>query len=438
MSRELKPYPKYKDSGVKWIGEIPGTWEVSKIKYLVKFNELTLSENVSPMMNIQYIDIGSIDSTGNILNAENMKFEDAPSRARRILRKDDTIISTVRTYLRAIATINVDKKNLIGSTGFAVLTPTEKVNSTYLSFLLHTSTYIDQIVSRSTGVSYPAITSNELSNIECIMPDKLNQDKIAIFLMKKTSEIDALIADKEKLISLLEEKRQAVITETVTKGLDPNVKMKDSGIEWIGEIPVHWEVIKIRFLGKLQNGISKGGAYFGKGDPFVSYSNVYNNMIIENNTEELLESTDQEKNLYSVEKGDVFFTRTSETVEEIAIASTCVESIENATFAGFLIRFRPNKNYLYDGFSKYYFRSHLRENYFIKEMNLVTRASLNQTVLKNYQVILPPLGEQVKIGEYLDEKNSYFTNLIQIVSSQISKLKEYRESLIYEAVTGKI
>src|SRR5699024_12594486 len=119
-----------------------------------------------------------------------------PTRRSSDLRKDDTIISTVRTYLRAIATINVDKKNLIGSTGFAVLTPTEKVNSTYLSFLLHTSTYIDQIVSRSTGVSYPAITSNELSNIECIMPDKLNQDKIAIFLMKKTSEIDALIADK--------------------------------------------------------------------------------------------------------------------------------------------------------------------------------------------------------------------------------------------------
>src|SRR5699024_1751633 len=143
MSRELKPYPKYKDSGGKRIGEIPGTWEVSKIKYLVKFNELTLSENVSPMMNIQYIDIGSIDSTGNILNAENMKFEDAPSRARRILRKDDTIISTVRTYLRAIATINVDKKKLIDYTGFSVLHIIVIINSTFISFLLLSFTYIN-------------------------------------------------------------------------------------------------------------------------------------------------------------------------------------------------------------------------------------------------------------------------------------------------------
>src|SRR5690625_1055289 len=102
---ELKPYPKYKDSGVEWIGEIPQDWRISKVKYKARINELTLAETTDSNTQIKYIDIGSVDSTGKILLKEKMKFEHAPSRARRVLRKNDTIISTVRTYLRAIATI---------------------------------------------------------------------------------------------------------------------------------------------------------------------------------------------------------------------------------------------------------------------------------------------------------------------------------------------
>lgn len=135
---------------------------------------------------------------------------------------------------------------------------------------------------------------------------------------------------------MFEEKRQAVITETVTKGLDPDVKMKDSGVEWIGDIPEHWSLRKIRYSGRLQNGISKSGTDFGHGYPFVSYGDVFKNPILPFEVEGLVNSTKLERTLYSVEKGDVFFTRTSETIEDITYASTCLAEIKEATFAGFL------------------------------------------------------------------------------------------------------
>ena len=214
--------------------------------------------------------------------------------------------------------------------------------------------------------------------------------------------------------------------------------MKDSGVEWIGEIPEQWNAKKLRYLGELQNGISKSAQYFGKGFPFVSYSDVYKNEEIPNEVNGKLESTTSERELYSVKEGDVFFTRTSETIEEIGFASTCFSSIEDSTFAGFLIRFRPNEKMLYKGFSKYYFRSNIHRRFFVKEMNIVTRASLSQELLKQLPVLIPPINEQKKIYNFLNRKISDIDKLIIDIGVQINNLNEYKKSLISEIVTGKI
>ena len=141
---------------------------------------------------------------------------------------------------------------------------------------------------------------------------------------------------------------------------------------------------------------------------------------------------------YSVQKGDVFFTRTSETIEEIGFSSTCFETIQHSTFAGFLIRFRPNKNILCPFFSSYYFSSKIHRSYFVKEMNLVIRASLSQELLKNLPVLLPPLSEQLLIAEFINEESSKIDSSISLLQRQIAKLKEYKSILIDNAVTGKI
>ena len=184
--------------------------------------------------------------------------------------------------------------------------------------------------------------------------------------------------------------------------------------------------------------MSKGADYFGSGFPFVSYGDVYNNIALPLNIDGLAKSTKADQETYSVIRGDVFFTRTSETIEEIGFASTCLETIENAIFSGFLIRFRPFSDNLFEGFSKYYFRSQLHRLFFVKEMNLVTRASLSQELLKKLPVLLPPIPEQYKIAAYLDKRMKFINVKIEKTKKIIKLQKEYRAALISEVVTGKI
>jgi len=284
----------------------------------------------------------------------------------------------------------------------------------------------------------PQITVNQVQNNTIPIPSLENQRRIADYLDDKCGKIDLYIEKQQQVIEKLKAYKQAIITEAVTKGLDPTVHMKDSGIEWISMIPEHWKVRRLRYLGSCVNGISKGGEFFGSGFPFVSYGDVYKNMELPHSVEGLVQTTEDEREWYSVKEGDVFFTRTSETIEEVALTSTCMQTIENATFAGFLIRFRPNSNLIAKEFSKYYFRSEKHRLFFVKEMNLVTRASLSQELLKRLPVLLPPIEEQKEIAQHLENKCNEIDSAISKQTSIIEKLTEYKKSLIYEAVTGKV
>lgn len=151
----------------------------------------------------------------------------------------------------------------------------------------------------------------------------------------------------------------------------------------------------------------------------------------------LVESTATDRRIFSVKRGDVFFTRTSETIEEIGFASTCLSDLDNATFAGFLIRFRPSGNALLPEYARYYFRNSKLRKYFVKEMMIVTRASLGQNLLKNLPVLIPPKDEQLEIAQHLDMKLSEINDCIAAEEKYLSTLQSYRQSLIYEYVTGK-
>jgi type I restriction enzyme S subunit len=289
-----------------------------------------------------------------------------------------------------------------------------------------------------TGSAQPKLTQEALMSIKIIEPPISEQSEIANYLDHKTTQIDTLISKKQQFISLLQEERIAVINQAVTKGLDPKVKMKDSGIAWLGEIPEHWEIKKLKYVGNCQNGISEGAEFFGTGHPFVSYSDVYKNEILPKNVFGLANSNEKHQEHYSVEENDVFFTRTSETIEEIGIASICYDKIEKAVFAGFLIRFRPNTEIINKEFSKYYFRCFIPRTFFVKEMNLVTRASLSQELLKRLPIILPSINEQQRISTFLDKKTSGIDTVISKSKQEIELLKEYKTALISEVVTGKV
>jgi type I restriction enzyme S subunit len=150
----------------------------------------------------------------------------------------------------------------------------------------------------------------------------------------------------------------------------------------------------------------------------------------------LVESTEDERIRYSVKRGDVFFTRTSETADEVGFSSVCLKTIPDATFAGFVIRVRPVTEDLLPEFAQYYFRNPFVSQYFAKEMMVVTRASLNQDILKSLPVLIPPRDEQAQIAKYLGERRSYFDSLAANLRKQIETLEQYRKSLIHEYVTG--
>lgn len=220
VTKGLNPNVKMKDSGVEWIGEIPEHWNLSKVKYEAFINKNTLNENTDPFTEIEYIDIGSVNSKGEVLNKENYRFEGAPSRARRIINSGDTLISTVRTYLKAITTVEIQQENLIASTGFAVLTPKENIRSKYLGYIFKSSVYVDEIVSRSTGVSYPAINASEIGSLELIFPSVEEQNSIIEYLNRELNNVDSIIRLVENQIEKLKEYRQSLIYEAVTGKID--------------------------------------------------------------------------------------------------------------------------------------------------------------------------------------------------------------------------
>ncbi len=214
-----RPYPAYKPSGVEWLGDVPEHWEVKRLKYLATINDETLSETTSPDFEFSYIDIGSVDSVKGIVATEDKIFKTAPSRARRIVRMGDTIVSTVRTYLRAIAPIRAKHSNMIVSTGFAVVRP-RSIDQGFMSYALRESGFIDAIVARSVGVSYPAVNASEIGTIPVPLPSTDEQTAIADFLDRETAKIDKLIAKIETAIERLREYRTALITAAVTGKID--------------------------------------------------------------------------------------------------------------------------------------------------------------------------------------------------------------------------
>lgn len=166
----MQKYPAYKDSDISWVGEIPVHWCIKPIKHFVAINPNALPENTSPDFEIEYIDIGNVSSDGLINPPEKMTFGNAPSRARRILETGDTIISTVRTYLKAVAFINFKQGNLIASTGFAVLRGNGKVNSRFLRYSVLCHSFVESVTANSVGVSYPAINSSAFGRLKLPFP----------------------------------------------------------------------------------------------------------------------------------------------------------------------------------------------------------------------------------------------------------------------------
>jgi type I restriction enzyme S subunit len=431
----MAKYKKYKDSGIEWIGDIPDHWEVKKLKRELKFiTGFTPSSGKS-----EYYENGSEtwvtirDMKGKYINDSSTKItlkaiEDYKPT---LLPKNSLLYS----FKLSVGKVSFNTTELYTNEAILAILSDKDINLNFFYYLLP----LQLIYNANENIYGAKILNQELiKNTSLLIPREDEQKKIADYLDDKIAELNKLITKKNKLLELYKKEKDVIINQLVTKGINQKVKFKNSGIDYIGDIPENWKIKKLRYLGNCSNGISKSGDEFGFGSPFVSYSDVYKNLILPNDVEGLVNSSDTDKINYSILKGDVFFTRTSETVEEIGITSTCLQTIKDAVFAGFLIRFRPLNNILFVGFSKYYFSAQIHRRFFVKEMNLVTRASLSQELLKRLPVALPPIKEQKEIAKYLDKYLLKVESKSAQTKKYIDLLKKYKTALIREVVTGKI
>jgi type I restriction enzyme S subunit len=431
VAERSRSYESYKDSGVEWLGEIPEHWEALANKFI--FN---LKKNQVGKKSNEY-DLLSLTLRGIVIrNLEDGGKFPAEFDTYQEVKKGDFVfcLFDVEETPRCVGLSDYDGM-ITGA--YTVMEPNENFDRSFLYYFYLNLDADKRMKPLYTGLRN-TISKDNFFSFKTFVPSLKEQTAIAKFLDDKTTKIDNAIAIKEQQILLLKERKQILIHKAVTQGLNPNVTLKDSGVEWIGAIPEGWEVRPLRHIGRTQNGLSKGGEYFGTGFPFLTYGDVYSNRTVPNKLSGLADASIEDRKQFSIEEGDVFFTRTSETVEDIGFSSTCLESVKNGTFAGFLIRFRPDENVLYKGFSRFYFSSSTHRPFFVGQMNLVIRASLSQDHLKRMPVLLPPLSEQKEISNYIESASQKIEIAIKLKQQEIDKLKEYKLSLINGVVTGKV
>ncbi len=414
-----------------------------KLKYLATINDEALGEDTDADFEMQYVDISNVDSLGKIGELATYRFEEAPSRARRRVRDGDVIISTVRTYLQAIAQITIPPENLIASTGFAVVRPRPgEFDARYCKYALREPAFLAEVEKRSVGVSYPAINASDLASIPVPVHSLAQQRAIADYLDRETARIDTLIAAKEKLLGLLAEKRRALITRAVTRGLDPTGPLRDSGIPWLGQIPAHWAVQRLRFhLYRIEQGWSPQceNSPASPDDWGVLKAGCVNGESF--NPEENKRLPDWETPLLELEvrSGDVLMSRAN-TTELLGSAAIVRDVRPRLLLCDKLYRLEVNTNALMKEFLVYFLRTPSGRFDFERTATGASNSmqNISQDLVRNVWLPIPPLKEQRAIAEHIARETAKLDNVRAATERTLALLKERRAALIAAAVTGQI
>lgn len=432
----LPRYSEYKASGVEWLGEVPVHWEVKPIKAVSTCNDAVLEESTLPDYEIEYIEISGVDASRGISETTVIPFGNAPSRARRRVTDGDVLVSTVRTYLRAIAPVINPPTNMIASTGFAVIRP-RHIEPSFLGFMFQAEFLIAEIIARSVGVSYPAINASDLMRLDMPVPTREEQQAIAAFLDRETGKIDALIAEQRRLMELLAEKRQAVISHAVTKGLNPNAPMKDSGIEWLGDVPTHWEV---RTIAKASTKITNGfvgptrDILVDTGTPYIQATHIKNGRVNFDDGYFVRQEWSAAHAKSVLCEGDVLIVQTGAGTGDVGLVS--------ANEVGYnchaLIIVAPDISLLNGTFLSAVLQSTYGQEKLTSIETGAMHPHLNCGEVKFVEIPLPPMDEQTDIIACINRTAGQFDTLTAEANRAIELLQERRSALISAAVTGKI
>ena len=409
MTSDMKPYPAYKDSGIEWLGEIPAHWSLEPLWTM--FRRIKRAGYENEVLLSVYRDYGVIPKSSRDDNF-NKPSEDLSSY--QLVQSSNLVINKMKAWQGSIA---VSEYRGIVSPAYHVYSGTHRHLDRYIHYLLRSHPYVSTYLRISKGIrpNQWDLEPEMFSKVCVLLPSCPEQRAIAAFLDRETAKIDALVAKKERLIELLQEKRTSLISNAVTKGLDPDVPLKDSGVEWLGEIPAHWEVRRLRTLANIKTG--------GR------------------------DTVDQQ------EEGKYPFFVRSQTLERINTWSFDGEAVLTAGDGVGVGKVFHYVNGKFDYHQRVYKFSNFRAVigrfffYFFKEMLRFevlqgtaksTVDSLRLPMLQNFPVVVLPLSEQRAIVAFIDCETAQIDALIAKVREAIDRLKELRTALISAAVTGKI
>ncbi len=437
----MKKYEKYKDSGIEWLGDIPEHWEVSLLK---RFCKVTDGSHYSPKSikdGKPYVSVKDIGN--NVINLEscNKISEDdfdALIKNGCSPKTDDILLTKDGTIGRA-AIVTERYKPFVVLSSLGILSPKQSILPRFLYFYLISGLNIEQMYSKIHGSALTRLTIDKINNLVFTFSKSLPEQKnIADFLDRKTSEIDELVKQKENLIELYEEEKKAIINHAVTKGINPDVKLKPSSIEWLGDIPEHWEVKKLKYVANANpSNIDKKSKENETEVYLCNYVDVYKNDFIDKNLKFMKATANANQiSKFQLEIKDVIVTKDSECPDDIGNPALVKEAFENLVCGYHLTHIKPAK--INGEFLFRYFQTQFLKSYFEVSANGVTRYGLGVDKLNSSIIVVPPLKEQKVIVEHIEKETERIDTKINKAKKYIDLIKEYRTALINEAVTGKI
>ena len=410
----MERYSEYKDSGVKWLGEIPSHWEICRFK---NFASLI----TTPSKDSHKIGLENIESASGKFHQSDSEFEGNGVQ----FQENDIVYGKLRPYLQKVwlATFS---GNAVGD--FFVFRTNKKISEKYLQYLMLSKSFTDDVNGSTYGAKMPRVSSEYILTMRCTLPSKSEQNAIVFYLDSVTARIDEAIAQQQKMIDLLNERKQIIINKAVTKGLDPKVKMKPSGIDWIGEIPEHWDVKRGKFLFRIVNDLSTTG------------------------DEELLSVSDKTGvTPRSMKNVNMFMSESLVGYKKCRVGDVCsnimwmwhgavgVSKYEGVISPSYGVYRQIKKNYL-DSFLDMLLRIPKLVNYYSVLSTGLTesRLRLYPSDFLNIYFFVPPIDEQKDIELYLKKISIPIDFAIENAEKQISLLQERKQIIINDVVTGKV
>ncbi|HAK16064.1 MAG TPA: type I restriction endonuclease subunit S [Acinetobacter junii] len=423
---QLPRYESYKDSGVQWLGEIPSHWDVKRMKFVVANVGDKIDAKES---DLRYFGLENIESfTGKLLDSVELESEGIGHR----FQKDDVLFGKLRPYLAKVFLANEEG---LSSTEALVFRSSEVIYPKFLSYYCLSQDFINEVNGTTFGSKMPRASWDDISSFRMAYPSLDEQKIIADFLDKRLAQVDALIAKQETLLEKLAEQRVALISHAVTKGLNPDVEMKESGISWLGKVPTSWYLAKFKYVANISYGV--GGEIdrsLMEGINLISLPNVKISGVLDVSEHPYCDEVD-DRSVY-LKKGDILFNWRNGSSDHLG-KTVYFDLDGDWTHVSFLLKLRFNGEKFNSQFFNYLLSGYRYTKFFTSSKAGVNN-TFNLNELSNLIAIVPPFDEQTEIVHLLNSEIAKIEKIELTYNRSLEKLKEYRSTLITQVVTGKI